>query len=99
MGGGNSRSGKGARKSKAKKASDPRAWSHDGFEWKNLLGKGAIGRVRLARRKTDGKYYAVKCMRKRHIYEKKCIHHVKSEIDVLRRADHPFVVHMFAAFQ
>ena len=69
------------------------------FNWKCMLGKGAVGRVRLAQLRSSGRYYAVKCISKALINEKQNVDHIRSECDILRSLRHPFIARLFSAFQ
>lgn len=73
--------------------------SRDDFNWKCMLGKGAIGRVRLAQLRSSGRFYAVKCISKALVNDKQNVEHIRTELDILRRLRHPFIARMFAAFQ
>jgi hypothetical protein len=61
-----------------------------------LLGKGSYGKVIKVKAKSDGKFYAMKIMRKEAITKPK---EVMSERSVLQCIDHPYVVRLENAFQ
>ena len=55
---------------------------------------GSFGRVRLARNKKTGDYYAMKILKKQDIIKLKQVDHVISENTILADIDHPFLVRM-----
>jgi serine/threonine protein kinase len=61
----------------------------------NLISKGSFGRVRLARNKKTGDYYAMKILKKADIIKLKQVDHVISENTILADIDHPFLVQLF----
>jgi len=63
------------------------------------LGTGSFGRVKYAKSKLDGNFYAVKFMKKAEIIKMKHVDHINAERDVMLRLDHPFVVNMRGAFK
>ena len=54
--------------------------------------KGSFGRVRLARNKKTGEYFAMKILKKADIIKLKQVDHVISENTILADIDHPFLV-------
>lgn len=58
------------------------------------LGAGSFGRVRLAKRKSDGVYVAIKSLKKHEIMKLKQVDHVISENNILASISHPFLVSM-----
>ena len=75
---------------------------HD-FDLLKPIGKGAYGRVFLARKKktdgTEGKLCAIKVMRKSELSQKNNIDLVLAERKIHSSIHHPFVVSLYAAFQ
>lgn len=66
------------------------------------LGKGFLGRVRLAQFKANKRYFAIKCMSRQEIFDKKAMQHVKRELKILRALPavrSKFVIQMFAHWQ
>ena len=53
---------------------------------------GSFGRVRLARNKKSGEYFAMKILKKADIIKLKQVDHVISENTILADIDHPFLV-------
>lgn len=53
---------------------------------------GSFGRVRLARNKLTGAYFALKMLKKAEIIKAKQVDHVLNEHAILSRISHPFIV-------
>eukprot|EP00638_Chattonella_subsalsa_P005142 CAMPEP_0117742840 /NCGR_PEP_ID=MMETSP0947-20121206/5774_1 /TAXON_ID=44440 /ORGANISM="Chattonella subsalsa, Strain CCMP2191" /LENGTH=413 /DNA_ID=CAMNT_0005559417 /DNA_START=315 /DNA_END=1553 /DNA_ORIENTATION=+ len=64
-----------------------------------IVGRGGFGEVRLGRCSSNGKYYAVKSIKKRLIWEKQCAPNIATEAAVLGQVSHPFVIHLFGVYQ
>jgi p70 ribosomal S6 kinase len=64
-----------------------------------LIGEGAFGKVILVRNKLNDKIYAMKAISKKLLKKKNHIQYMKSEREILTKADHPFVVRLRFAFQ
>ncbi|XP_075440041.1 serine/threonine-protein kinase Sgk3 isoform X2 [Ascaphus truei] len=78
---------------------NPQARPKD-FDFLKLIGKGSFGKVLLAKRKHDGKYYAVKVLQKKVILNKKEQKHIMAERNVLlKNVKHPFLVGLHYSFQ
>ena len=58
----------------------------------DTLGTGSFGRVRLAKNKKTGEYFALKIMKKIDILKSKQADHIANEIKILSMIDHPFVI-------
>merc|ERR1719490_377433 len=58
------------------------------------LGCGSFGRVKYAKRHRDGKYYAVKFMKKREIMKLKQVDHINNEKRLMAQINYPFIVNM-----
>jgi len=69
------------------------------YEISKVLGKGAFSVVKLATRKSDGKQFALKIMRKADEGDLKKDQIIKTEIEILKRVDHPHVVKMEEVFE
>ena len=59
------------------------------------LGTGSFGRVKLAKNKTNGKYVAIKILKKAEIIKLKQVDHILNEIKILTLIDHPFLVYYY----
>ena len=70
---------------------------HD-FELLKVLGKGAHGKVLLAKLKDTDQLQALKIIRKQHIIESKQLEHTISEKQVLTTLQHPFIVSLTHCF-
>ena len=62
------------------------------YDLLQTLGTGSFGRVRLAKEKATGKYYALKILKKHDIIKLKQVDHVISENTILADIDHPLLV-------
>lgn len=76
-------------------------WTVNDFELIKVLGKGAYGKVMLARRKEDSKQtlYAMKTMRKALLAKQDQILHASTERYILQNLRNPFLTHLMYAFQ
>lgn len=61
-----------------------------------LIFLGSFGRVRLARNKKTGEYFAMKILKKADIIKLKQVDHVISENTILADIDHPYLVRLSA---
>ena len=70
-------------------------WTVNDFELIKVLGKGAYGKVMLARRKEDSKQtlYAMKTMRKALLAKQDQILHASTERYILQNLRNPFLTH------
>ena len=59
------------------------------------LGTGSFGRVKLAKNKTNGKYVAIKILKKAEIIKLKQVDHILNEIKIRTLIDHPFLVYLY----
>jgi len=64
------------------------------YEMTRTLGCGSFGRVKYAKCKTDGKFYAVKFMKKHEIIKLKQVDHINNEKRLMAQIDYPFIVNM-----
>ncbi|KAG7455118.1 hypothetical protein MATL_G00253080 [Megalops atlanticus] len=70
------------------------------FDFLKVIGKGSFGKVLLAKRKLDGKYYAIKVLQKRVILNRREQKHIMAERNVLlKNVQHPFLVGLHYSFQ
>ena len=69
------------------------------FDILTLIGEGAFGKVLLVRNKLNDKTYAMKVISKKLLKKKNHISYMKSEREILTKANHPFVVPLRFAFQ
>jgi len=73
--------------------------SMESFIIKKVIGKGFYGKVMLCQHVVSGKHYAIKSIRKKYLKDTNKSHRVIAERQVMMRANHPFVVQLFFAFQ
>eukprot|EP01006_Ploeotia_vitrea_P042258 TRINITY_DN66614_c8_g7_i1.p1 TRINITY_DN66614_c8_g7~~TRINITY_DN66614_c8_g7_i1.p1 ORF type:complete len:506 (+),score=291.17 TRINITY_DN66614_c8_g7_i1:168-1520(+) len=71
---------------------------HD-FDTLSVIGRGAFGEVRVAKKKDTGDVYAIKIMKKTEMVKKNQVAHIRAERDVLALADNPWVVKLQYSFQ
>jgi serine/threonine protein kinase len=74
----------------------------DDFHFECVLGRGAFGKVLLAKEKRTNNYYAIKALKKDYILERGDVHSAKLEKRVLQlasKARHPFMLNIHSAFQ
>ncbi|ETI55667.1 AGC/PKA protein kinase [Phytophthora nicotianae CJ01A1] len=76
-----------------------RAYSLDDFELLATLGTGTFGRVRLVQLKGVGSFHALKILKKSEILRLQQLHHIKCEVEILSRIQHPFIVNYLGHFQ
>lgn len=70
------------------------------FSTTTTLGTGTFGRVRLSQyKKEPSTYYALKILKKKEIIRLKQVDHIKSEVQLLSRIQHPFIVNLVSFFQ
>uniref|UniRef100_M4BSN2 Protein kinase domain-containing protein n=1 Tax=Hyaloperonospora arabidopsidis (strain Emoy2) TaxID=559515 RepID=M4BSN2_HYAAE len=72
------------------------------FTLLTTLGTGTFGRVRLVQLKrgqSSSLFCALKILKKSEILRLQQLHHMKCEVDILRRIRHPFVVNYLGHFQ
>uniref|UniRef100_A0A6Q2WXC2 Serine/threonine-protein kinase Sgk1 n=1 Tax=Esox lucius TaxID=8010 RepID=A0A6Q2WXC2_ESOLU len=70
------------------------------FNFLKVIGKGSFGKVLLAKRNLDGKYYAIKVLQKRIILNRREQKHIMAERNVLlKNVKHPFLVGLHYSFQ
>lgn len=71
----------------------------DDYDTIKLIGKGAFGEVKLVRKKTDSKVYALKSLVKTQMVAGDQVARVRAERDILAESDSPWVVKLFTTFQ
>lgn len=60
----------------------------DVFDFKGTLGSGSFSEVYMVKERTTGKYYALKCLKKKYLTHS----NLENEVAVLRRINHENVV-------
>lgn len=69
------------------------------LELLETLGTGTFGRVRLVKSLEDGRYYALKMMKKMRVAKLKQLEHVQNEVKIMSRVRCPLMVELYAVFQ
>jgi len=69
------------------------------FELLRVVGKGSFGKVLQVRKKNTTDIYAMKVLKKEHIYKRNQVEHTKTERRVLERINHPFIIGLHFACQ
>jgi len=69
------------------------------FEIIDILGHGAFGRVFKCKKKGSPNEYAMKVLKKAFLYKNKHLKYAITECNILKQADHPFVIKMHYSFQ
>lgn len=83
-----------------RQCSEPsRKLSPEDFEIICPIGKGSFGRVYQAKKKDNGKYYAMKVLEKKQILENDLLENLMTEKGILQNLVHPFLVHLYFSFQ
>ncbi|CAR30202.1 cAMP-dependent protein kinase type 2 [Lachancea thermotolerans] len=74
-------------------------YSLNDFQILRTLGTGSFGRVHLVRSVHNGRYYAIKVLKKEQVIRMKQIEHTNDERRMLKLVDHPFLIRMWGTFQ
>eukprot|EP00331_Platyophrya_macrostoma_P003886 CAMPEP_0176411094 /NCGR_PEP_ID=MMETSP0127-20121128/3418_1 /TAXON_ID=938130 /ORGANISM="Platyophrya macrostoma, Strain WH" /LENGTH=400 /DNA_ID=CAMNT_0017790657 /DNA_START=1 /DNA_END=1203 /DNA_ORIENTATION=- len=69
------------------------------FDAISKLGNGAFGTVYKVKRRTDGKIFAIKTLKKRSLLSRNQMSSAISEKDIMQKADSPYVLKIEYAFQ
>jgi protein-serine/threonine kinase len=69
------------------------------FKILKTIGKGSFGKVLLVQNTRNGKYLAMKILKKTFIKKSNQVFHTKTEREILERINHPFIVRLQYAFQ
>ena len=71
----------------------------DDFHLLRTLGTGSFGRVHLAQSRHNGRYYAIKVLKKTEIVRLKQVEHTNNEKNILEAVANPFLVNLWGTFQ
>ncbi|CUM48857.1 unnamed protein product [Debaryomyces tyrocola] len=74
-------------------------YSLDDFRILRTLGTGSFGRVHLVRSAHNGRYYAIKVLKKQQVVKMKQVEHTNDERRMLKLVEHPFLIRMWGTFQ
>ncbi|CEP64447.1 cAMP-dependent protein kinase catalytic subunit TPK3 LALA0_S11e04302g [Lachancea lanzarotensis] len=69
------------------------------FHILRTLGTGSFGRVHLVRSNHNGRFYAMKVLKKKTIVKLKQVEHTNDERRMLSVVAHPFIIRMWGTFQ
>ena len=69
------------------------------FQILRTLGTGSFGRVHLIRSRHNGRYYAMKVLKKEIVVRLKQVEHTNDERLMLSIVTHPFIIRMWGTFQ
>ena len=69
------------------------------FQILRTLGTGSFGRVHLIRSNHNGRFYALKVLKKKTIVKYKQVEHTNDERKILSIISHPFLIRMWGTFQ
>jgi protein kinase A len=69
------------------------------FQLLRTLGTGSFGRVHLSQSKHNGRYYAIKVLKKTEVVRLKQVEHTNNEKHILEEVANPFVVNLWGTFQ
>ena len=65
---------------------------HSRFEFKQTLGKGTYGKVKLALDKRKNEQVAIKTIKKSRIENPHDLARIRREIDFMTRLNHPYII-------
>jgi serine/threonine protein kinase len=69
------------------------------FEVMSRLGRGAFGEVFKVKQIATGEVFAMKVLDKEEYFKSKLLRYAKAERNVLVMLNHPFITHLYYAFQ
>ncbi|MCQ2821463.1 MAG: protein kinase, partial [archaeon] len=72
-----------------------KADSIDNYIFKEIIGQGTFGKVKLCVYPPTGEKYAVKILNKKTIAEKNEMHLVKRELNIINKFNHESVIKVF----
>lgn len=69
------------------------------FQIVRLVGLGSFGKIYLVRKIDDGRFYAMKILKKRNLVVKKHLKYALTEMNILKTCNHPFIIKIHYSFQ
>lgn len=69
------------------------------FQIISKIGQGYYGRVRLAKKRDTGEFYAIKSIHKRQLLDSNSVQSVFNERNILSSCNFPFIVSLYYTFQ
>ena len=81
-------------------AADQRIQPLSAAKFKDIvgIGKGKFGFVFLSTHAAQGKCVAIKYISKTFVTECKSVERIRQEIEVVKKLDHPFIIHCYGGF-
>eukprot|EP01090_Pellita_catalonica_P001876 TRINITY_DN1159_c0_g1_i1.p1 TRINITY_DN1159_c0_g1~~TRINITY_DN1159_c0_g1_i1.p1 ORF type:complete len:481 (-),score=105.50 TRINITY_DN1159_c0_g1_i1:545-1807(-) len=79
--------------------SEDRTISRDDFEIIKKIGEGSFAKVFLVKKKDSGTLYAMKSIKKKMLIRENELHHTRTELQILRNNDSPFLINLRYSFQ
>ena len=73
--------------------------TYDDFEIISVIGRGSVGKILLVKYKKDGKYYAMKSMRKDQLASEGIINNILIEEKILKKNYCEFIINLNYSFQ
>ena len=73
--------------------------TYDDFEIISVIGRGSVGKILLVKYKKDGKYYAMKSMRKDQLASEGIINNILIEKKILKKNYCEFIINLNYSFQ
>ena len=70
----------------------------DDFKIIKVIGRGSFGKVYMVEKKSDGKIFAMKTLKKDQVLRKGQTNNTKVERMILERISNPFIVKLHYAF-
>ena len=70
----------------------------DDFELISIIGRGTFGKVYLVNNKLNGRFYAMKCIRKDVVIQHESVESLQVEKLILNQVNHPFIIGMDYVF-
>ena len=68
------------------------------FEIVETLGQGTFGRVFKVVKRSDGRVFAMKVLRKAYLAKNNHLKYAVTECNVLKMSDHPFIIKLHYSF-
>jgi len=73
--------------------------SKDDFTLIQVIGTGSYGKVLLVKKKSSGKFYAMKILKKKQLRKQRQVKNTWTERKILEKISHPFIIKLNFAFQ
>lgn len=73
-------------------------WRFSDLEFKETIGTGSFGRVRLVKHTKTSKFCALKILKKQEIIRLRQVEHILAEASLLQEIEHPFIVNLLKGY-